>query len=228
MPDEDSGALVVKEGMKQLFAPYHDLINKLLGPAASEVGLGWGDSMKVWRLKRQLRLLEEVRRMLDGTSSEINPIATRVFFPVLEAASIEDDDEMQTRWAALLANEATDVGSVHPSFIEIMKQLAPEEARLLDKVFDWCESKHTRTIEWWLVYPRSERQQREDEALQNLVRLGLVVSDYSLIDGEHRLKLAGMSPQIISTPKLKEDSQLSDLAVRFVQACRLPKLKRNG
>jgi len=228
MTDEDNAALVVKEGMKQLFAPYHELINKLLGPAASEVGLSWGDSMKVWRLNRQLRLLGEVQRMLDSASGQIKPIATRVFFPVLEAASIEDDDEMQTRWAALLANEATDVGSVHPSFIEIMKQLAPGDARLLDKIFDWCESKHTRTIEWWLVYPRSERQQREDEALENLVRLGLVVTDYNLIGGDQHLKLVGMSPQIVSTPKLKEDSQLSDLAVRFVQACRVPKSKRKS
>lgn len=50
MSDEENAALVVKEGMKQFFAPYHDLINKLLGPAATEVGLSWGDSIKVWRL----------------------------------------------------------------------------------------------------------------------------------------------------------------------------------
>lgn len=71
--------------------------------------------------------------MLDAASSEIKPIAPRLFFPVLEAASIEDNDEMQTRWAALLANEATSVGSVHPSFLEILRQLALEDARLLDK-----------------------------------------------------------------------------------------------
>jgi hypothetical protein len=50
----------------------------------------------VWRFKRQLRLLQEVKRLVEGSGQEVTPIATRLFFPVLEAASIEDDDEMQT------------------------------------------------------------------------------------------------------------------------------------
>jgi hypothetical protein len=212
MTDEENAALVVKEGMKQLFTPYLDLINKLLGPAASEVGLGWGDSMKVWRLRGQIRLLQEVKKMLDQSNKDIKPIATRLFFPVLEAASIEDDDEMQTRWAALLANEATDVGSVHPSFVEILKQMAPGDARVLDKLVDWCESRHTRTIQWWQFVPRDEQQQKDEEALENLVRLGLVVSDYEVIGA-----------YVVETQKLTEDNQLSDFAVRFVQACRAPK-----
>jgi hypothetical protein len=222
MSEEENAALVVKEGMKQIFAPYHDLISKLLGPAATEVGLSWGDSVKVWRLERQLRLLKEVKRMLDVTSGEIKPIAPRLFFPVFEAASIEDDDEMQTRWAALLANEATSFESVHPSFVEILKQLAPADAQLLDKIFDWCESRHTRTIEWWMVTPLSQRQQRDEEALANLVRLGLVVSDYNLVAGQKQLKFVGGQAEVLATPKLKEDSQLCDVAIRFVKACRAP------
>src|SRR5689334_634388 len=74
------------------------LRDKLLGPAATEVGQSLVDSVKVWRLRRQLRLFHEVKRMLEATTNEIKPIATRLFFPVLEAASVEDDDEMQTRW----------------------------------------------------------------------------------------------------------------------------------
>jgi hypothetical protein len=138
MSDEENAAVVIKTGVEQLFVPLHQLLDKLLGPAATEVGLGLGDSVKVWRLKRQVRLLQEVKRLLDQSGKDINPIATRLFFPVLEAASIEDDDEMQTRWAALLANEATGVGSVHPSFIELLRQLAPTDARLLDRLVDWC------------------------------------------------------------------------------------------
>jgi Abortive infection alpha/Protein of unknown function (DUF2806) len=206
MTDEENAALVVKEGMKQLFAPYNDLINKLLGPAVTEIGLSLGDSRKVWRFKRRIRFVQEVKRMIDQSGKDIKPLATRLFFPVFEAASIEDDDEMQTRWAALLANEATNVGSVHPSFVEILKQLAPDDARMLDRIVDWCEFRDTRTIQWWQFNPRNEGQQKEYESLDNLVRLGLVVSAY-----------------VVETQKLKSDNQLSEFAVRFVAACRAPK-----
>ncbi len=227
MSDEEDAALVIKTGIEQLFVPLHQLLEKLLGPAATEVGLSLGDSAKVWRFKRQLRLLQEVKRLLEQSGKDITPIATRLFFPVLEAASIEDDDEMQTRWAALLANEATCVGSVHPSFIEILKQLAPGDARLLDKIFDWCESQQTRTIQWWMAHPLSERQQRDNEALETLARLGLVVANYDLVEQPTQLKLVAGSPQIVSTSKLKEGSKLSEIAVRLVKACREPQKQKH-
>lgn len=226
MTNEDNLAVIVKTGIEQLFAPFHDLLDKLLGPAATEVGEGIADSVKVWRRKRQLRLLQEVKRMLDDTSREIKPIATRLFFSVLEAASVEDDDEMQTRWASLLANEASVIGSVHPSFIEILKQLAPVDARLLDKIYDWCESRNTRTFEWWIIRTGDGQQrEQEQEALQNLARLGLVDSDYDIVPTNQQLRLVGGHAQVFSTPKLKEQMGLSDVAVRFVRACRAPKPK---
>jgi hypothetical protein len=223
MTDEENAALVIKTGIEQLFSPLKDLIGKLLGPAATEVGFSFRDSARVWRFERQIRLLQEVKRLLDHSGKDIKPIATRLFFPVLEAASVEDDDEMQTRWAALLTNEAITERSVHPSFIEILKQMAPGDARLLDKMYDWCESRHTRKMEWWTVCPPSQRQQQDEEALENLFRLGLVVTDYDLIDSNRHLKIVGGQPQIFSTPKLKQDFRLTDIAVRFVQACRAPK-----
>jgi hypothetical protein len=152
----------------------------------------------------------------------MKPVATRLFFPVLESASIEDDDEMQTRWAALLANEAICVGSVHPSFIETLKQLAPDDARLLDRIFDSCKTRRTRTIEWSVVFPPGQRRQLDEEGFENLVRLGLVALDYDLIEGGKQLKLLGSHAQVVSNPKLKEDYILSDVAVRFVEACREP------
>ena len=175
MRDEENAAVAIKTGIEQLFVPLHELLDKLLGPAATEVGLTLGDSVKVWRFKRQLRLLQEVKRLIEHSGKDIQSIATRLFFPVLEAASIEDDDDMQTRWAALLANEATNVGSVHPSFIDILKQLAPDDARLLDRLCDWCERYKTRK----LIpgnFGESDREMASildlhGESLENAVRL---------------------------------------------------------
>jgi hypothetical protein len=149
MSVEDDVALTIKTTIQELARPLQDLLGKLLGPAASEVGNSLGDSVKVWRFGRQIHLLEQMKRMIEESGNDVNPVAPRLFFPALEAATIEDDDDMQSRWAALLANEATGTGTFHPSYIEMLKQWAPHDARLLDKLYDFCESHHTQRIEWW-------------------------------------------------------------------------------
>ena len=187
MTDEENAALVIKTGIEQLFVPLHKLLGELLGPAAEEVGLSLRDQAKTWRFKRQLRMLREVQRLVDESGLKINPIATRLFFPVLEAAAIEDDDEMQTRWAALIANEATNFGSVHPSFIEILRQIAPEDARLLDRLYDRCLSKLSRSATPWvntITQAEVERRVAMGEnpytPFNNLVRLGLIETVYTI------------------------------------------------
>src|SRR5438309_10406377 len=165
MSYEEDSALVLKTSVEQAFQPFHKLLDELIGPAATEVGLSIGDSVKMWRLKRQLRLLEEVKRLVDQSGEDVKPVATRLFFPILRAASIEDNDEMQTRWAALLANEALSTGSVHPLFVEILKPMAPGDAQFLVKLFDWCEAHPRRPINWNLIYSivNEEKLKREAE-----------------------------------------------------------------
>lgn len=225
MSDEENAALVIKTGIEQMFAPLQRLLDQLLGPAATEVGITLGDSLKVWRLKRQLRLLQEVKRLIEGSGRDINPIATRLFFPVLEAASIEDDDEMQTRWAALLANEATSVGSVHPSYIDVLKQLAPDEARLLDKLCDWCQRNKTRKLVPGEVREHDREMNRifksSGDSLGNLVRLGLIQSEYEMPNDSPGLRIAG-GQAFMAPVYLRSWYELSDFAVAFVHACRAP------
>ncbi|HTT23320.1 MAG TPA: Abi-alpha family protein [Candidatus Sulfotelmatobacter sp.] len=229
MSDEENAALVIKTGVEQMFAPLQRLIDQLLGDAASEVGLTLGDSVRVWRFKRQLRLLQEVKRLIEQSGKDIKPIATRLFFPVLEAASIEDDDEMQTRWAALLANEATSVGSMHPSYIDILKQLAPDDARLLDKLCDWCEIHNTPRLTTVYVKPTRDSDREMDtllashgDALENLVRLGLIQTAHAM--KQRGFRFVGESMTSIPVPS-DVDSwyELSHFATRFVRACRAPR-----
>lgn len=224
MSDEE---LLIKASIEQMAAPLQRLLDQMLGPAATEVGLTLRDFVKVWRVKRQFDLLQEVKRLIDESGKDVKPIATRLFFPVLEAASVEQDDEMQTRWAALIANEATIVGSVHPSYINILKQLAPDDARLLDKICDWCRRHKIRK----LTADNETRERDRDmmgilkssgDSLDNLVRLGLIQSGYGL-DGSSQ-KLSALQ-RALSGRDAYLDSWyvLSDFAVRFVRACRAPR-----
>jgi hypothetical protein len=222
MGDAESAALAISESIKQLFQPFQELLQQLLGPAATEVGGSFGDSLKVWRLKRQVQLLGKVKSMTEG--KDINSVAPRLFFPILEAASIEADDVMQERWAALLANEAVNTDSVHPSFVEILKQMSPSDARLLDKLYDWGKENGTVKLQWWLHKPKLDDQ--ELTTLQRLFRLGFVEATYDLEPGEQHIRIMAGEPQVLrSDPKLNEHYTLTVFGLQFVEGCRAPKAK---
>jgi hypothetical protein len=107
MGTQDQGLELAKEAVKELLAPVTDVMNQLLGPSATEIGLSWGESVRVWRLKRTVRLFQELRQIGDDAGLHLKPIAPRLLFPLLEAASLEDDKDLHERWVALLTNAAT-------------------------------------------------------------------------------------------------------------------------
>jgi hypothetical protein len=61
------------------------------------------------------------------------PIPLRSAIPMLEAASLEEDVTLQDIWAQLIANsmDPTLSQKVHPGYIEIVKQICPDEAVIL-------------------------------------------------------------------------------------------------
>lgn len=62
----------------------------------------------------------------------------KVLLPSFEYGSLEDNDYLQDRWAALLAHAATPSKSADrkPIFVEILKQLSVMDVMLLDLLFD--------------------------------------------------------------------------------------------
>jgi hypothetical protein len=127
--DEDK---LVKAGFEVVFKPFAELIEKLAGPAAEEIGLTMKDHVRVFRMKRQLRLFQRVEEMLSAAGLEAGRVPLKTLGPIIEGASLEDDDDLQDRWAALLANAAVAKESIHPSFTEILKQLSSLEVLALD------------------------------------------------------------------------------------------------
>jgi hypothetical protein len=133
---ESLGLELAKEGVKEALEPVQNLVKRLFGPAADEIGLSFADSARVWRMKRALRLLQRVNAMLEAAGVQPKQVAPRLLFPILDGASLEDDDDLQERWAALLANAATpDFDTeILPSFSDVLKQLTSAEARFLETV----------------------------------------------------------------------------------------------
>jgi hypothetical protein len=116
---------------------FHDLVSKLAGPAVEEMGMAWQDHVRVWRFSRALRLAKNVQKLLEDNNQPVRPVQLKVLLPALEHASIEDDDYLQDHWATLLANAADPKhqDNMLSVFVEILKQLSGNDARLLDHIY---------------------------------------------------------------------------------------------
>lgn len=81
---------------------------RILGPAADELGLYLGERVHAWRtanMRAALAGAEEIHRS-RGVGDRVDPIPPRVGIAIIEGASKEDDPILQRTWAALLANAA--------------------------------------------------------------------------------------------------------------------------
>lgn len=221
---------LTKEATKQGLQQVREWLNKLTGPLAVELGETFGIWARGYRIEQAVKTLRKTIRMLE--ESGINPgrIPPRLFLPLLESASIEDDEDMRQRWAALLANASAVTGSVHPSFIDILKRLSPEDARLLDRLYDYCVSKKTQVVRPWVeIISLAEHERRSVEGehpeipFENLVMLRLIETVYEVDDATTKVTLRMDTLKADIDAELDTYHKLTDFAMRFVKACRAPK-----
>ena len=67
----------------------------------------------------------EAGKIISAARIEPRPVPVGVLIPLLEKASLEEDDFLRTRWAALLATSATRADGILPSFVSILGELSP-------------------------------------------------------------------------------------------------------
>ena len=126
---------ILETGFKALFGPVQDIFLKLTGPAAEEYGLMWADSVKLRRTKRLVKGLAKTKQMLQDAGFEPDVVPDKLLLPMFEGMCMEDDEDLRTMWAALLANASIrESVEVRLSYSEILAQLSPAEAKLLDQI----------------------------------------------------------------------------------------------
>src|ERR1017187_8506232 len=194
-----------KEAAKQRLQQVGDIIHRISGPLADEIGESMGVVARHYRFKLALKMYQKTERMLIDAGISPHAVPPRLFLPMIENASVQDDEDLHTRWAALLANAAALPDSVHP----------------------WV-----RTISWAERERRMAAGENPKESFDNLIRLGLIATEYELDDSKIKVKFPTSSRGgLFSTigrgakvdAKLDSDDYLTDFAMRFVQACRAPK-----
>jgi hypothetical protein len=123
----------------------NEFLSKIFGQLAGKTGDilsdlldgSLGVKVKLWRYKRIVDTFLKARQYLHDKGVDPRIVPLKILHPLLESASLEDDGNMQEKWAALLANAADPKKSddIHSSYIGILKQLTPIEAKILDDYY---------------------------------------------------------------------------------------------
>ncbi|MES2898671.1 MAG: Abi-alpha family protein [Pseudomonadota bacterium] len=114
--------------------------SRFFGPPSSEVSGMICDHLKHIRLERQVRLYERTVEFMRqrGFRAPTRTLPLKLAVPLLEAATLEDDNSLQDVWARMLVN-ATDInhsGELSRSFIVILEQLSSLEVQMLDQIYE--------------------------------------------------------------------------------------------
>lgn len=186
---------------------------KITGAGTKELGAWFGDHIRVRRLKSQLRILDKARKLAEDAGYEPQVVNLKVLVPLLETGSLEDeaDDEMIGCWAALLANAASGERDVPPSFASVLRDIEPEQARILDHVYQIMMQMSPQLrkadlgiMRAGLVAELGLSDETIDYHLDNLIRQRLVRRPIGTISDD---------PDVVT---------LSEFGRAFVRACRPP------
>ena len=104
------------------------------GPLEQATGI-FEDKLKYLRWERRVRLMQRAEVFLQesGLATPTRPIPMKFAIPLFQGASLEDDDELQDRWAVLLVNAANAASGIElkRAYVDILEQISPLEAKIL-------------------------------------------------------------------------------------------------
>lgn len=113
--------------------PAGELLVRLFGPLADELGKLPAGAVASWRQARLARVLGRAQERLDAAKVTPRPVDPKVLVPLLNHASLESDDGLAEMWAALLARAAAGE-NVPPVFPRILADLRPVDAQVLSLI----------------------------------------------------------------------------------------------
>lgn len=114
-----------------------NFVDKLVMPPIEELGLLMRDKISYWRFCNQVKILNKAKTICEKNNISVKAISPKLLCPYLENASLEDDEDLQEKWAILLANMADSKQNIQNQvFPYILSQLSKEEFPLLENVFN--------------------------------------------------------------------------------------------
>jgi hypothetical protein len=104
-------------------------VTQVLTPGAKKLGEA--------ALERAQRMGQTALRYLTHVGRSPQDVEPKVLAPLIQGAALETDEGMAAQWAALLANAADPAHrvQVQPAFANVLGQLTPTDAWVLQKLY---------------------------------------------------------------------------------------------
>jgi hypothetical protein len=180
---------------KEAIQASRELGHFIRGPASELIGM-LEDYLKVVRFERRVRLWDRVRNIQieKGMPGPTRKIPLNIGLPLLENATLEEDDDLQDVWARLLVNSADASNGIEPrrAFSSVLAEMTARDVQNLAHIELAIKSnaESASTGVWTYELPeraipfvngdpgRQDRTPSPDVAisLSNLERLGCIIS----------------------------------------------------
>ena len=111
---------------------------RFVGQAPEQIGGIATDWATYLRCNNLLKIQDKVEAKLQerALQGKTIPVKLRLAYPMVEAASLEEDETLQALWANLMTNamDPQYAETIHPSYIDIIRQLSADEAKIVNEL----------------------------------------------------------------------------------------------
>ncbi|PUA40363.1 hypothetical protein C8Z91_04465 [Paenibacillus elgii] len=96
------------------------------------------DKIKAKRYAHMIDVIASVNEKLIAAGISPNEPSLKVIIPLLENCSLEEDKNLKEKWSFLLKNalDPAQNNDIHLAYINILRELTPNEALILDFLFN--------------------------------------------------------------------------------------------
>jgi hypothetical protein len=202
-----------------------DFIAAVSGHPGESIGTMLGNFTNR-RLENLRTVTAKSHLILLNIGVEPREVPFHILQPALEAASLQEDPDIQSVWANLLANAADPrkTSKVEPIFLSILKELSFREVRFIDTVFKELEGAgimHINLSPLIVIYERAG-------LATNSLKTGThqIATAYEWLERSDREEFMLMM-EILELHRIIKGAttsgyEITPLGVAFMRACRKP------
>jgi hypothetical protein len=218
-------AKATKKGL-EVTEKFGAFLSKIFGEGFKHVGDSFADWTIYIRYKNMMKIQDKFEQLHQKRGLKINTISlsTGHALSLLESASREDDDNIQEKWAGLLAN-STDPNKrikIQKIYIEILSSLEPLDALVMDYLSEQDAPIKISYGEFPKINAENISESLSQDisdinlSLSNLFRLGCLIDSWQ--NQTWNTMARGYQGFRVNNPE--SDFRLSHLGRMLIEACK--------
>lgn len=138
-----------------------DFLDKLIMPAIEETGLLLKEKVTYWKFKNQVKVLNKAKIYCEKNNISTKTISLKLLCPLLDNAALEEDEDMQDKWAILLSNLVDSEQNIENHvFPYILSQISKNEFNFIQSEF-YAKKRKTLRLQQQLEHFKQVKSEEE-------------------------------------------------------------------